>query len=694
MRKRAPFKHILPLALCLGLILTLLPSAALAVETFTTSDEGAALIMEYEDFRAMPYSDNGKWYIGYGTLCEPEDFPGGVSEWEAEALLREKLVEFEDVVNTLLMDHGIAVSQAQFDAMMSMTYNLGTQWINEDYRFCSYLIEGVWQYSEQEVVNAIATWCHQGSTVREHLVDRRLREAFLFLYGDYDNDGAERYTYINFSPAGGKLENTTVFYPVGLPYGDLPVPEMAGRSFLGWYTNTGVPVTGAETALEPVYLTARWDGEGTGSAGNDVDLSQWVNPYKDVKDSDWFYAYVRELSAKNILGGYPDGTFQAAGTLKTGEALKLILTAARYPDPGNAPSGHWAGLYLELAENLGCVLPGEITDLESPISRLDIARITAAALGLEARAGASPFADVDDGSALALYEEGILNGAVSGGRRYYNPDNAINRAEMCAIVSRVSSWQYTERNDPAQSGYIEFRKETVPVLWDVPAAPYNRNLFVRDGSRMYYNDPAYTTAWGVDVSRHQGDIDWRKVAEAGVEFAFIRVGGRGASTGEFYDDANFETYITGALEAGIQVGVYFYSTAITAEEALAEAEYVLERVRPYSLTYPIAFDWEIYSKDSRNASIDPEIITDAALAFCQRVEQEGYRSLIYVGLESAYQRMNLSRLTDYDLWFAQYNSRNQPDMYYNYRIWQYTDSGTVPGIGGKVDMDLAFIPYY
>ena len=244
MRKRAPFKHILPLALCLGLILTLLPSAALAVETFTTSDEGAALIMEYEDFRAMPYSDNGKWYIGYGTLCEPEDFPGGVSEWEAEALLREKLVEFEDVVNTLLMDHGIAVSQAQFDAMMSMTYNLGTQWINEDYRFCSYLIEGIWQYSEQEVVNAIATWCHQGSTVREHLVDRRLREAFLFLYGDYDNDGAERYTYINFSPAGGKLENTTVFYPVGLPYGDLPVPEMAGRSFLGWYTNTGVPATG------------------------------------------------------------------------------------------------------------------------------------------------------------------------------------------------------------------------------------------------------------------------------------------------------------------------------------------------------------------------------------------------------------------------------------------------------------------
>jgi len=696
MRKRAPFKHILPLALCLGLILTLLPSAALAVETFTTSDEGAALIMEYEDFRAMPYSDNGKWYIGYGTLCEPEDFPGGVSEWEAEALLREKLVEFEDVVNTLLMDHGIAVSQAQFDAMMSMTYNLGTQWINEDYRFCSYLIEGIWQYSEQEVVNAIATWCHQGSTVREHLVDRRLREAFLFLYGDYDNDGAERYTYINFSPAGGKLENTTVFYPVGLPYGDLPVPEMAGRSFLGWYTNTGVPVTGAETALEPVYLTARWDGEGTGSAGNDVDLSQWVNPYKDVKDSDWFYAYVRELSAKNILGGYPDGTFQAAGTLKTGEALKLILTAARYPDPGNAPSGHWAGLYLELAENLGCVLPGEITDLESPISRLAIARITAAALGLEARAGASPFADVDDGSALALYEEGILNGAVSGGRRYYNPDNAINRAEMCAIVSRVSSWQYTARNDPAQSGYIEFRKETVPVLWDVPAAPYNRNLFVRDGSRMYYNDPAYTTAIGIDVSSHQKEIDWEKVAASGVEFVMIRVGYRGyGAEGTLNLDPYFQQNILGASQAGLKIGVYFFSQAITAIEAAEEAQFVLNALGGFPLTYPVVYDWETVSADgARTKGLDNTILTDCAITFCESVALAGYEPMIYYNLPVGYNHYQLDRLTAYDKWFAQYTSKNQPDMYYDYRIWQYTDSGSVPGIEGKVDMNLAFLPYY
>ena len=97
--------------------------------------------------------------------------------------MRDALVVAEDVVNNLLMDYSISVTQYQFDAMVSMTYNLGTQWIVPEYRFCGYLISGIWQYTETEVVNAIATWCHQGSMVRESLVNRRLREAYLFLYG-------------------------------------------------------------------------------------------------------------------------------------------------------------------------------------------------------------------------------------------------------------------------------------------------------------------------------------------------------------------------------------------------------------------------------------------------------------------------------------------------------------------------------
>jgi len=672
------------------LVLTLLPAAALAVETYTTSDEGVAFIKEYEGFSAMSYSDDGAWYIGYGTLCDPADYPAGITEWEAEQLLREALVTAEDRVNTLLMEYGISVTQYQFDAMVDLTYNLGTQWINPEHRFCSYLISGSYQYSEAEIVNAIATWCHKGTTVMENLVDRRLREAFLFLYGMYENDGPEAYTYIHFDPAGGTMENQTVFYPVGTAYGQLPVPSLNGRTFQGWYTGN-TPLTGSELALSPLYATAAWDEAAPSEP--EIDLSTWVNPYSDVKSGDWFYTYVRELSAKGIVGGYPDGTFQSAKQLTAGEALKLILIAAGYQDPGNCQSGHWAYNYLALAESLGCVYAGEIVDLDGPISRLTIARIAAVAMNLQPRTGMSPFADIDDGYTLALYEEGILNGTAVGGLRYYYPNDGINRAEVCAIVSRISGWQYTVKNDPAVSGYIQYREKILPLLRSVPAAPYNTDLFVQDGSFMHYNDPNYTTAIGIDVSSHQGEIDWQKVAGSGVEFVMIRVGYRGyGSEGTLNLDPSFQQNITGAKAAGLKVGAYFFSQAVSTQEAAEEAMFVLESLGGQSLDYPLVYDWEtVSSSGARTKDLDNTVLTDCAITFCETVAMAGYTPMIYYNLPVGYTHYELDRLTAYDVWFAQYASA--PTMYYNYRIWQYSDSGSIPGISGKVDMDLAFIPY-
>ena len=681
------------MVLCLALLLALLPGSSLAAETFTTSEEGLAFIKEFEGFSAVAYADNGKWYIGYGTLCEPEDYPGGVTEQEAELLMREALKTAEDVVNSLLIKYNIAVTQYQFDAMVSMTYNLGTQWINPEYRFCGYLISGIYQYSEEAVVNAIATWCHQGSDVREHLVNRRLREAYLFLYGQYANSGPDNYAYIHFDPTGGEMDNRTIFYPVGMAYGELPVPRLFGRTFLGWYTEDGVQLTGQEPALGGLNATARWDGEGSGAAPGGEDFSDWMNPYTDVAEGDWFFSYVRQLSARGIVGGYPDGTFQAAKGLTAGEALKLVLLAAGYQDPGNAPSGNWAGNYLALAESLGCVFPGEISDLDAGISRQTIARVTAVALGLEPRIGNTPFADVDDGYALAIYEEGIVNGTVTGGQRYYYPLDGINRGEMCAIVSRISSWQYEEPNDPALSGYIKYRDKFYPVERSVAVAPYDRNLFVLDGSRMYYNDPAYTTALGVDVSSYQKEVDWQQVAGAGIEFAFIRVGYRGyGAEGTLNLDPYFQQNLEGAKAAGLKVGAYFFSQAISIEEAREEALFVLEALNGQTLDYPLVYDWEVISASgARTSGLDNAVLTDCAITFCETVAMYGYMPMIYYNLPVGYGRYELDRLTRYDVWFAQYSQR--PTMYYNYRIWQYTDSGSVPGISGKVDMDLAFIPY-
>jgi len=686
-------KKILSMFCCVALLLTLLSGDALAVQTYTTSEAGLAMIKDFEGYRQYPYSDSrGEWYIGYGTKCDPELFAAGVTEAEATEILRNALISKEDAVNQLLQRYALEVNQQQFDAMVSMTYTLGTQWINPSYRFCAYLINGIHNYTEVEVVNAIGTWCHQGSNVVDGLAERRMREAFLFLYGEYDNHAEDYYTYLHFNATGGTVENRTVFYPIGLPYGELPVAEMSGRRFLGWMTSDGETLTGEEIALERMTVTARWVGDS--AAQPEIDYSKWVNPYSDVKKDDWYYSYVRELSAKGIVGGYEDGTFRQAGKLKTGEALKLILRAAGYPDqmPVNE---HWASGYLLLALQLGCFAEGENVELDTPISREKIAEITTKALGLTPRAGASPFADADNGYLLTMYEEGIFGGTIIGSQRFFYPLDNISRAEVCAVVCRVSSWTYMGETDPGKTGFVTYRDKTYPVLRNVPVCPYDTNLFVLDDTTktMYYNDNAYRTALGIDVSAHQKEIDWNMVASSGVEFVMIRLGFRGyGEEGTMNLDQYFERNLAGAKAAGLKVGVYFFSQAITVEEALEEAVFVLENLGGAALDYPVVYDWEpITTAKARTDGLDTDTLTDCAIAFCDAVSYAGYTPMIYYNLPVGYARYDLSRLTSYDVWFAQYAAK--PTMYYNYRIWQYTDSGRIPGIETKVDMNIAFLPY-
>ena len=659
-------KKILSIMCCIALLLPLLSGDVLAIEVYKTSEKGIDFIAEYEK-------------------C-----PDDMSQVQILEQLRVDLIQSEDAVNNLLMKHAIYVTQEQFDALVSLTYTLGTQWINTKYRFCAYLINGIDRYSESEVVNAIATWCHKGSTMVDELAQRRLREAYLFLYGQYDNRAEEEYTYIHFNTNGGKMENTTIFYPVGSFYGALPDATQSKKDFLGWYTADGTLLTGEEAALGAVHVTARW----ADAVVEQIDYSKWKNPYSDLKNTDWFYSYVRELSAKGVVGGYPDGTFQSANSLKTGEALKLILRAAGYPEQ-TALDQHWASGYVELAKQLGCFDPGEVVDAEAPIDRLSVARITARALGLAEREGISPFADVEQAYLRALYEEGILEGSVVGSQRLYYPSSNITRAEICAIVSRVSNWKYADAEDPAKTGFVTYRDSKLPVLTSVPVCRYDKNLFVLDENTMtmYYHDPAYTTVLGIDVSSHQGEVDWRQVATSGVEFVMIRLGFRGyGKEGTLNLDKYFHQNLAGAKAAGLKVGVYFFSQATNVAEAEEEAAFVLQNLGGEKLDYPLVYDWEpVEDKSARTNGLGSEVLTDCAIAFCDAVSYAGYIPMIYYNLPVGYTRYDLSRLTVYDVWFAQY--AKQPSMYYDYRIWQYTDSGRIPGISTKVDMNIAFRPY-
>ena len=237
-----------------------------------------------------------------------------------------------------------------------------------------------------------------------------------------------------------------------------------------------------------------------------------------------------------------------------------------------------------------------------------------------------------------------------------------------------------------------FMNGLVPYYENIPASAFEPESFVYDDEgRMTYADsnvPYYT---GIDVSSHQGDINWWKVADDGIDFVIIRAGYRGyGAEGKMGEDSMFRANARGALNAGLQIGVYFYSQAITVEEAIEEAEFVLDIIEGYDIQCPVVFDWETETGiGMRTDNLPGNIITDCAVAFCEKIKEAGYTPSVYFNLSDAYERYDLDRISDYVFWYAQYKGTS-PNFYYNYSIWQYTNKGSVRGINGNVDINICF----
>lgn len=196
------------------------------------------------------------------------------------------------------------------------------------------------------------------------------------------------------------------------------------------------------------------------------------------------------------------------------------------------------------------------------------------------------------------------------------------------------------------------------------------------------------TVLGIDVSSHQKSVDWQQVKQAGVEFVFVRLGYRGYSNGALNRDAYAITNITGARNAGLKVGAYFFSQAVTVEEAEAEAAFALDILRGIELDMPLVYDWEYVSPDARTAQVDRRMLTDCTLAFCRKAKQAGYTPAVYFNQSQARDLLYLEELTDYRFWLAMYD----PAAEFPCRVdfWQYTDKGTLPGIEGAVDLNMMF----
>ncbi|MBQ3884723.1 MAG: glycoside hydrolase family 25 protein [Ruminococcus sp.] len=232
-----------------------------------------------------------------------------------------------------------------------------------------------------------------------------------------------------------------------------------------------------------------------------------------------------------------------------------------------------------------------------------------------------------------------------------------------------------------------------PVFSDVPACKLDmESIVTRNGYSFYREGGKVTSIAGVDVSDYQGEIDWKKVKESGIDFAMIRIGYRTYGGGDITLDENFQKNIKAADEAGLKVGVYFFSQALNEKEAIEEADKVIDAIAGYNITYPVVYDWElIYGDNARTDKITVEELADSCIAFCERVKSAGYKPMIYQNKSTAMFKLDLPRLKDYDFWLAEYDKK--PTYYYDYQMWQYSSTGTVPGINGEVDLNISFKDY-
>ena len=247
---------------------------------------------------------------------------------------------------------------------------------------------------------------------------------------------------------------------------------------------------------------------------------------------------------------------------------------------------------------------------------------------------------------------------------------------------KVAQYIYTGwQNIDGKSYYFDKNGNKVTGEQVIQGARYNFNS---DGSLN-----TGSGILGIDVSTWNGNIDWNKVKNSGVSYVIIRTGFRGSTQGSLVEDNKFRQNIQGATNAGLKVGVYFFSQAVNEVEAVEEASMVLGQVKGYKLSYPVFIDVE--PSGGRGDKLSSGDRTKVINAFCQTIQNGGLRAGIYANKTWLSQKMNVSALSGYKIWLAQYNSTVTYGGRYD--MWQYSDKGSVAGISGKVDMNLSYLSY-
>lgn len=221
----------------------------------------------------------------------------------------------------------------------------------------------------------------------------------------------------------------------------------------------------------------------------------------------------------------------------------------------------------------------------------------------------------------------------------------------------------------------------------VPPNPYKLEDFSFNGKYMVCN--ATQSYAGIDVSSHQGVIDWQQVKDYGIEFAIIRLGYRGYDYGNICLDEQAVYNLTQAKAVGLKVGAYFFSQAISEDEAVEEAQFALGVLDGFALDLPLVFDWEkVEYSDARTDKVKKAELMGFIKAFCAEVENGGYQPMIYFNPSLAETHLELIELVQYPFWLAAYSTQTGLNFPYRMEFWQYRDDGTIPGIEKPVDMNI------
>lgn len=453
--------------------------------TLKTSASCIEMLKDMEGYLSKPAGDYGQYSIGYGCNIKylkqhyenldisAEDLQKVLSstdtnyilkEEKAEALMMYVLVDVEEKLDAFLQKNGISLNQYQYDSLVSFTYNLGYGWMTPDSRLSEVLIAN--NYTINELASAMGVYCHvtvnNEAKVLDLLVDRRIREIKLFLFGAYNLDDTDvKFCTLRYDAGDGDGFTDIGFYQVNQPYQILFEAEPTEKTFpyfVGWYDESGMKITAATPVEKSITVTAVYsdipadpeltqigdpyrpgdapelgETEYEGESGDNWTPVDITTVFSDMKLDDWHYDYVCELYSKAVIDGYPDRTFRPNGTVTTGEALKMILLAAGFETPEPVAS-HWARNFLNLALEKGILDRGDITDLDVPITRAMMAKIVVRSLMLIPMADEQYFTDTDDANAQLLFEYGISDGYGDG---TFRPGRSLTRAELSAIVCRM-----------------------------------------------------------------------------------------------------------------------------------------------------------------------------------------------------------------------------------------------------------------